>query len=96
MDTPYIHIYAPAPTESCIRYCHCPICKRKRWFLHYFYEWHGSDDICLGCGDRWSDGELGERGRGRYWRRDAIASAKRYWRSRYPKERKEINESNKH
>jgi len=83
--TAWIHIHAPAPIESCIKHEDCPICKRKRYMLFRSYEWYDPIWFCLGCGNEWSGGELAMRGRGRYWKRDAIAAAKKRWRIEHPK-----------
>jgi hypothetical protein len=57
----------------------CPIEGRRRRFYVRFQHWYGAEWHCLGCGDRWQDGELGSRPFMRGWRKEAIARAKRDW-----------------
>lgn len=57
----------------------CPIEGRRRRMYGWFQHWYGWTVTCLGCGDRWQDGELGARPFKRGWRREAIAAAKKAW-----------------
>lgn len=76
MTEPYIHInYA--------RYSHvfcgvndCPTCNRPRRMLAQFQEWYGTTWTCAGCGDRWMDGERGERPFCPGWRKQSIEYAR--------------------
>jgi len=52
--------------------------KRRRFYVRYQH-WYGSEWYCLGCGDRWQDGERGERPFMRGWREQAIARATTGW-----------------
>jgi len=56
---------------------HCPTEDAPRRMVGAFAPWYGWTIYCLGCGDRWMDGERGERPFYRYWRRDAIKKAER-------------------
>lgn len=75
-----IHISQPIPVDRSLSRQACPTCKKKRWFVGWFYEWYGWDHTCLSCGDRWSDGEMCERPFMRGWRKKSIDSAKARWR----------------
>ena len=57
----------------------CPTEGKRRRFYVRFQHWYGAAWYCLGCGDRWQDGERGERPFMRGWRAEAIARAKRGW-----------------
>ena len=57
----------------------CPSCKLRRMFVACYQEWYGWTNTCLGCGDRWTDGEMHERPFAPRWRKDNIASAKKVW-----------------
>ena len=57
----------------------CPTEGRKRRFYATFAHWYGWSFVCLGCGDRWQDGERGERPFVRGWRAEAIRHAKAGW-----------------
>ena len=60
-----------------IRYC--PTEDKRRRSYERFQHWYGWESTCLGCGDRWQDGEMGSRPFMRGWRKDAIARAKGHW-----------------
>ena len=53
--------------------------KRRRFVVTATSLWYSPTCYCLGCGDRWSDGERGSRPFARGWRQEAIAEAKRKW-----------------
>ena len=57
----------------------CPTENRRRRFYVRSQVWYGAEWTCLGCGDRWADGERGYRPFERGWRVKAIADAKRRW-----------------
>ena len=57
----------------------CPVCKARRYFVLAFQDWYGWGATCLGCGDRWQDGERAERPFEPKWRQTSIASAKQVW-----------------
>lgn len=57
----------------------CPVEHKRRRIYCRFQHWYGWEMYCLGCGDRWADGELGSRPFMRGWRKEAIARHKRYW-----------------
>jgi hypothetical protein len=61
------------------RVMHCPTCDRRRRFACRFEAWYGVEVTCLGCGDRWCDGERAERPFMRGWRQESIARARRNW-----------------
>jgi hypothetical protein len=55
----------------------CPTCERPRRMLAQFQEWYGTTWTCAGCGDRWMDGERGERPFAPGWRRQSIERARK-------------------
>lgn len=57
----------------------CPTCSAARRYVAYLEEWHGITETCLGCGDRWQNGERCPRPFERGWRQKAIAKAKKEW-----------------
>jgi hypothetical protein len=57
----------------------CPTEGKRRRFYSRFQHWYGWESYCLGCGDRWQDGEMGERPFARAWRKEAIARHKAWW-----------------
>ena len=59
----------------------CPTCDRRRRFVCHFEAWYGVDVTCLGCGDRWSDGEMAERPFQRGWRQESVKRAREQWAS---------------
>lgn len=61
------------------RVFHCPTCDRRRRFYGTFAHWYGWTWTCLACGDRWQDGERGERPFMRGWRAESMARARKGW-----------------
>lgn len=57
----------------------CPIEHKRRRIIGRFQHYYGWEWYCLGCGDRWADGELGERPFERGWRAKAIARHRAMW-----------------
>jgi hypothetical protein len=57
----------------------CPVEKKRRRIYGYFQHWYGWQWYCLGCGDRWADGELGSRPFARGWRAEAVTRHKASW-----------------
>jgi hypothetical protein len=57
----------------------CPTEGKRRRFYAWFAHYYGWTYECLGCGDRWMDGERGSRPFYRAWRKDAMARAKAGW-----------------
>lgn len=53
----------------------CPTENARRRMVGGFAPWYGWTVYCLGCGDRWQDGERGERPFARGWRKAAIRHA---------------------
>ena len=74
-----IIICTGGPTFETRRIRLCPTEGVRRRFYVREQHWYGSEWNCLGCGDRWADGERGERPFMRGWRQEAIARAKRGW-----------------
>ncbi len=70
-----VHIHAP-PVKNFCALNTCPTCERPRRMLGQFAEWYGTTWTCLGCGDRWMDGECGERPFARGWRQQSIRHAR--------------------
>lgn len=62
---------------------YCPTEDRKRRFWVTGASYYGTTWHCLGCGDRWQDGERGYRPYARGWREKAIAEYREAW-SRIP------------
>jgi hypothetical protein len=54
---------------------HCPTEDAPRRMVGGFAPWYGWTIHCLGCGDRWQDGERGERPFERGWKPKAIKYA---------------------
>lgn len=72
----YIHINRPNYSEVSCCVVSCPTCERPRRMLFQFQDWYGGTLTCAGCGDRWMDGERGERPFCRGWRKDSIEYAR--------------------
>jgi hypothetical protein len=53
--------------------------QRRRVLISYGSPYYSPIAYCVACGDRWSDGELGERPFRRGWRRQAIAKNRELW-----------------
>lgn len=53
----------------------CPTCGDERGFLVECYEWYGTVETCLACGDSWQDAELLERPFKPRWRQERIEAA---------------------
>jgi hypothetical protein len=61
-------------------YADCPICERRRRFVaRHDGIYYGETQMCCGCGDSWQDGELGYRPFRPGWRKESIATARRWW-----------------
>ena len=58
--------------------------KRRRFYGSTSSLWYAAEWTCLGCGDRWSDGERGSRPFMRGWRKEAIARARERWKNAKP------------
>lgn len=71
-----LHIYAPKPVDRRCVVIDCPTCERPRRMHAAYYEWHGADLICAGCGDEWHDGEMADRPFAPGWRRKNIERAR--------------------
>ncbi len=80
MVIPRIHINWTRYSRIAIRRCYCSNCESRTFFLGFFQDWYGRDEICLRCGDRWQDGEFCERPFLRGWRKKSIEGAKREYR----------------
>lgn len=71
-----VHIHAPPVTTFCgVNYCWT--CERPRRMLGEFAEWYGTTWTCCGCGDRFMDGERGERPFEPGWRKRSIERARK-------------------
>ena len=57
----------------------CPTEGAPRRMVGGWAPWYGWTIYCLGCGDRWMDGERGERPFARGWRKAAIREAERLY-----------------
>jgi hypothetical protein len=57
----------------------CPTEGKRRRAYERFQHYYGWESYCLGCGDRWQDGEMGSRPFMRGWRKEAIARHKANW-----------------
>lgn len=58
----------------------CPTCERRRYFVATFYAWYGWSTTCLGCGERWNDGERAPRPFAPRWREQSKERARRHYR----------------
>lgn len=58
----------------------CPTCERRTFFACFFEDYYGWREVCLRCGDSWSDGEMQERPFMPAWRKKSIESTKRTYR----------------
>ena len=76
-----IHICAPNAFERFVRTGICPDCKQWSRFIGLHYEWYGTDQTCLKCGRRWSDGEWMPLDFVRQSRQKSIAAAKHIFRN---------------
>jgi len=76
MSEPYIHINYVRYSDVGCSVVNCPTCERPRRMLFQFQEWYGSTLTCAGCGDRWMDGEMGERPFAPGWRKANIEYAR--------------------
>ena len=74
-----MHISRPRWTEWSKRRGMCPCCLSRRTMVGLYQEWYGWMVTCLGCGDRWNDGELMPRPFCRGWRQDNIKVARALW-----------------
>ncbi len=74
------HIHIPTPTERYIGKMHCSDCSKRSWMLFWFFEFGGTDSICLKCGRRCSDGNLMPIEHDRDARKRSIEKAKKRWR----------------
>jgi len=57
----------------------CPTENAPRRMVGSFAAYYGWTITCLGCGDRWQDGERGERPFARGWRQRSIAHAEKLY-----------------
>ncbi len=57
----------------------CPTEGKPARMVDAFAPWYGWTNYCTGCGDRWQDGERGERPFARGWRGDAIRHAEKMY-----------------
>ena len=76
----YVHINAPPVIEYRLHRHDCPTCERSVFATSFFYEWYGWSTTCLGCGERWEDGEMSERPFMRGWREKSKLSARDHYR----------------
>jgi hypothetical protein len=80
-----IHISFVNYSEVLIRSLDCPTCKRKRFMVVAHTPWHGTDLVCLRCGERWEDGARADRPFERGWRKKSIEEAKGLYRKYHPR-----------
>lgn len=72
-----LHISWSRKDREVVRTLFCQTEEADRPMYGWFQDWYGWEVTCLGCGDRWQDGERGERPFMRGWRKDSIAKAMR-------------------
>jgi hypothetical protein len=60
-----------------VEFLECPTCDAVTPMTCRYYEWYGPSMTCLGCGERWHDGEMEERPFARGWRKRRIQEALR-------------------
>lgn len=73
-----VHINRP-PALYVATEADCPTCGTRERFAGYDQPWYGPTLTCLGCGDRFSDGERLPRPFKPRWRRESIAEAEQWW-----------------
>lgn len=56
--TGLVIICFPSVIERKVELQRCPTCKKDQAFFIEVLAWYGSDATCLGCGERWNDGEM--------------------------------------
>lgn len=83
----YVHIHAPPSLTRQIKRLDCPTCDVPRPMIIYTYEWYGASITCLGCGERWQDGEMMQRPFMPRWRDKSVTEAKAQWRRETAKEK---------
>jgi hypothetical protein len=76
--TGLLHINVP-DSIAVRRISYCPTCDKRRRFSGTDALWYGPIWTCLGCGDRWSDGERLERPFKRGWREASRRDARKVW-----------------
>jgi ribosomal protein S27AE len=72
-----LHVHAPAADAFRRQRRRCPTCQARRTFTATHQAWYGWLLTCLGCGDRWQDGERLPRPFARGWRQQEIAAARK-------------------
>ena len=70
-----LHICRPIEERREVREMACPTCEAVTPQLCSFYEWYGWSVTCIGCGDRWQDGEMCPRPFAPRWRKMSIQDA---------------------
>jgi hypothetical protein len=73
-----VHICRPA-TIAVRRITYCPTCERRRRFAAFDALWYGPTWACLGCGERFGDGERLERPFKPRWREESKKRARELW-----------------
>jgi hypothetical protein len=71
-----IHINFARYSKTFCAVNECPTCERPRRMLAQFQEWYGTTWTCVGCGDKWTDGERHERPFAPEWRKENIGAAR--------------------
>ena len=74
-----LHINRPRVDRAEKRRLQCPTCKARRTFYCFLQAWYGWDLTCIGCGERWQDGERMPRPFEPRWRERSIQSARDRW-----------------
>lgn len=66
-------------TFSVRRTAQCPTCGSAQRMAGFLQLWYGQTLTCLGCGDRWTDGEMHPRPFKPRWRAENKTAAQRWW-----------------
>ena len=72
-----LHVSWSRKDREEVRVRYCPTEDDDREMYGWFQDWYGWRITCLGCGEQWQDGEMGERPFRPRWRKDNIAKAMR-------------------
>lgn len=76
---PDLHICDGGP-KTYVRTMHrCPCCERLRPMAGFHQEWYGTTWCCLGCGDRFVDGERLPRPFAPGWRSRSATQGQVWW-----------------
>jgi len=76
-----LHIHAPLPSEKKLHRVKCLDCKKRTFFVSFYYEWYGTYSTCLKCGRRYNNGKWEPLDLEKHARKKNINNSKKYYRS---------------